>query len=75
MVPQSNARKTFGLKEHLQMYLHLPPSKGTSGARIRDLSDSRPVFLPLDQAFRVSFYICFTILTSNIFYDFLIFFI
>nr|ABD32986.1 hypothetical protein MtrDRAFT_AC149601g8v2 [Medicago truncatula] len=53
MVPQSKAGKTFGLKEHLQRYLHLPPSKGTSEARTRVLSDSRPVILPLDQAFGV----------------------
>ncbi|AES74633.1 hypothetical protein MTR_6g009280 [Medicago truncatula] len=49
----SKAGKTFELKEHLQRYLHLPPSKSTSGARIQVLSDSRPVILPLDQAFRV----------------------
>ncbi|KEH35046.1 hypothetical protein MTR_3g078140 [Medicago truncatula] len=53
MVLQSKAGKTFGLKEHLQRYLHLPPCKGISGARTRVLSDSRPVFLPLDQAFEV----------------------
>jgi len=52
-VPQSKVEKTFKLKEHLQM-LYLPPSKGTSGARTRVLSDSRPVFLPLDQAFEVN---------------------
>nr|ABN08769.1 hypothetical protein MtrDRAFT_AC160012g27v2 [Medicago truncatula] len=53
MVPQSKAGKTFGLKEHLQRYLHLPPSKGTNGARTRVLSDSKPVILSLDQAFGV----------------------
>jgi hypothetical protein len=56
MVPQSKIGKTFGLKEHLQRYLHLPPSKGTSRARTRDLSDSRPVFFPLDQTFGVIYY-------------------
>jgi len=50
MVPQS---KTSRLKEHLQKYLHLPSSKHTSGAQTRDLSNSRPVFLPLDQTFEV----------------------
>ncbi|AES62516.1 hypothetical protein MTR_1g100940 [Medicago truncatula] len=55
MVPQSKAGKTFGLKEHLQRYLHLPPSKSTSGAGTQVLSDSRPVVLPLDQAFGVTY--------------------
>ena len=49
----SKVGKTFGLKEHLQMYLHLSTSKGTSGARIWVLSNSKPVILPLDQAFGV----------------------
>jgi len=59
MMPQSKAGKTFRLKEHLQRYLHLPPSKCTGGAQIRDLSDSRPVFLPLDQAFEVNILLFF----------------
>jgi len=59
-MPQSKAGKTFGLKKHLQKYLHLPPSKGTSGAQTQVLSDSRPVILPLDQAFEVIIHIsCF----------------
>jgi len=48
MVPQFKVGETFKLKEHLQRYLHLPPSKGTSGARTPYHSNSRPVFLPLD---------------------------
>jgi len=45
-MPQSKAGKTFGLKEHLQRYLHLPPSKALVGLEpvislIQDLS-----FLP-----------------------------
>jgi len=42
-MPQSKAGKTFGLKEHLQRYLHLPPSKALVGLEpvislIQDLS-------------------------------------
>jgi len=33
--------------------LHLPPFKGTNEAQTRVLSDSRPVFLPIDQVFGV----------------------
>jgi hypothetical protein len=49
MVPQFKVGKTFALKKHLQRYLHLPSSKDTNEARTRDISDSRPVFLPLNQ--------------------------
>jgi len=34
MVPQFKAEKIFELKKHLQIYLHLPLSKGTSGAKV-----------------------------------------
>jgi hypothetical protein len=54
MVSQFKARKILGLKEHLQKKLHLPPSKSTSGTRTQDLSDSRSVFLPLNQVFGIA---------------------
>lgn len=50
---KSKAGKTFGLKEHLQRYLHLPSSKSTSGARTR--KESQIVFIKL-QAVLVSYY-------------------
>jgi len=45
--------KTFRLKELLQKYLYLSSSKGINGAQIRGISNLRPVFLWLDQAFEV----------------------
>jgi len=51
MVPQSKAGKTFGLKEHLQMYLYLSPSKNTNETRTWDLSNLKHVFLSLDLSF------------------------
>jgi len=68
MVPQFKARKTFGLKEYLQRYLHLPPSKSTSGARIQDLSNLKTVFLPLDQTFRFRIIVYLVKLFSSSFF-------
>lgn len=39
MMSQSKGGKILELKEHLQMQLHLPPTKNTSETRTRDLSE------------------------------------
>jgi hypothetical protein len=50
MVSQFKALNTLGLKECLQKYLHLSSFKNISKARMRNHSNSRHVFLSLDQS-------------------------
>ena len=49
------SRKDLRAQRTLTKVFTFTSSKGTSGARTQDLSDSRLVFLSLDQAFGVIF--------------------
>jgi len=53
MLPQSKAEKTFELKEHLKMYLHLSLFRDTSGVQTQNFSDPRLVFLTLNQTLQI----------------------
>jgi hypothetical protein len=52
MVSRSKSGKNLGLKEHLQRFIFLHISENQT----RNLSNSRLIFLPLDQAFGVKDY-------------------